>query len=472
MSALRAHPLILPVVLTATFMQLLDVTIAQVALSSIQRDLRASQDILPLVLAGYTLSYGCLLITAGRLGDRYGYRRLYAVGMSLFTLASVACTAAPTASALVLARLVQGAGSGLMAPQVLSIIQTAVPAPRRPHALGLLGATMGVASLAGPLLGGILLGADLFGLGWRLIFLVNVPVGLLALAGSVLLPSTRATTRPRLDVVGATLAMTGLGLLVFPLSVGPDTGWPAWTWLCFGSAAVVLGLFVLTQFRHDEPLVHPSVFRDRIARSGILLVFVFNAGVPSFTYLLFLYLQSGLGFTPLAAALTSAPYPAAAVVGSRAAAALARRYRGTLLPASAVLLALAIATLTVVITRDGHRWAALPAMAVGGAAFGTFTASVFSLVLTDVKPGATGSASGLLPTAQQIGGTIGVSLAGLVFVLPAASPTAAFGHAMAYEIGVFLLTAVISLRLVRNGRRHRPAGRSDQMIDPTSWATR
>jgi EmrB/QacA subfamily drug resistance transporter len=440
------HRLVVPVVLSATFVQLLNVTVAQVAAPAIRADLGASPGGVQLVLAGYTLAYACLLIPAARLGDRYGYRRLFVVGTAVFALASAACALAPTTGALVAARLVQGAGSGLVAPQVLSILQTAVPAARRPHALGLFGATMGVASLAGPLLGGLLVGADVLGLGWRPIFLVTLPVAVATLALATVLPRSRATTRQRIDGLGAVLATTGFGALVLPLAVGPEAGWPPWTLLCLAGSAVALTGFWLTLGRRRDPLVHPEVFRDRTLRSGVLVVLVFNAGVPSFSYLLFLHLQTALGYTPLAAALTSAPYAAAAVVGSRAAPRLAGRWGPRLLTGSALLLALVSAGLVPALGGAAHPEAALPLLALGGAAFGAFTASVFSLVLGRASADAAGSASGVLPTAQQLGGSIGITLAGLCY---AAGPGAAFGHAMAYECAVFVLTAAITLRLAR-----------------------
>lgn len=185
---------ILPILLSTTFMQLLDVTLVQVALPSITRDLHAGQGATQLVLTGYTLTFASLLLIAARLGDRYGYRRLFRLGLAVFTIGTVGSALAPTAGFLVLARLVEGMGSGLVAPQVFSLIQTALPAERRARALSSLGATMAVASLSGPLLGGVLLTVDPTGLGWRLLFLANVPVALLALAASGKLPAIAART--------------------------------------------------------------------------------------------------------------------------------------------------------------------------------------------------------------------------------------------------------------------------------------
>ncbi|MYU13210.1 MFS transporter [Streptomyces sp. SID8361] len=449
----------LPVVLSATFVQLLNVTIGQIAAPAIQSGLGAGPGAVQLVLAGYTLAYACLLITAARLGDRYGYRRLFVLGTAVFTVGSLTCAAAPGAGWLVAARLVQGAGSGLVAPQVLSLIRTGVSPERRPRALALYGATMGVASLAGPLVGGLLLGADLFGLGWRAVFLVTVPVAVVSLAGAALLPRTHGADGQRVDWAGAALTTTGFGALVLPCALGREAGWPWWTWASFAVAAATLTCFVLTLRHRPAPLVHLSVLRDGTARRGVLLVFVFNAGVPSFTYLLFLHLQSALGYPVLSAALVSAPFAAAAVLGSHAAPALSRRLGPTVLTAAALVLAgMALALARLIGTGPG-RLVALPVLAAGGAAFGLFTAAVFALVLAGVRGPAADSVSGLLPTAQQLGGSLGVTTAGLAYFAPADGANAAFGHAMAYEAAVFVLTALIALPLRRTGSgpaRSRP----------------
>ncbi|MFC4332579.1 MFS transporter [Streptomyces andamanensis] len=448
--------LVLPVVLCATFVQLLNVTVAQIAAPAIQADLGAGSGAVQLILAGYTLTYACLLITAARLGDRYGYHRLFILGTVVFLAGSAAAACAPDATFLIAARLVQGAGSGLVAPQVLSIIQVAVPAARRPRALGLFGATMGVASLAGPLIGGLLVGADLFGLGWRSVFLVTAAVALVPLAGATVLPRTRGAAGQRVDGVGVLLTTVGFGALVLPLALGGGTGWPWWTWAALAVSAAVLGCFALTLPHRPDPLVDPSLFRDRRARAGVLLVFVFNTGVPSFTYLLFLHLQSAIGYTALTAALTSAPFATAAVLGSRSAPALARRHGSAVLTVSALVLAGTALALGPLIGTAAGRWAALPVLALGGAAFGSFTASVFTLVLARVDGSAAGSVSGLLPTAQQLGGSIGVAAAGLVYFAPTTGPGAAFRHAMLYEAAVFTATALISLRLHDRNRPTTP----------------
>jgi predicted MFS family arabinose efflux permease len=457
---------LLPVVLSATFVQLLNVTVAQIAAPALQSGLDAGPGAVQLVLAGYSLAYACLLVTAARLGERHGHRRLFALGSAVFTAGTAACAAAPGPGWLIAARLVQGAGSGLVAPQVLSLIRTGVPPQRRPRALALYGATMGVASLAGPLVGGLLVDADVLGLGWRAVFLVTVPVALASLAGAALLPADRAGGGQRVDLAGAVLTALGFGALVLPCALGREAGWPWWTWACFAVAAASLTCFALTLRRRPAPLVHPAVLRDRTARRGVLLVFVFNAAVPSFTYLLFLHLQTALGYAALSAALVSAPFAGAAVLGSAAAPALSRRPGPAVLTGAALALAATALALAPLLGTGAGRRAALPVLAAGGAAFGLFTATVFARVLTGVRSTVADSVSGLLPTAQQLGGSIGVAAAGLVYFAPSAGADAAFGHAMVYEASVFVLAALVALWLgsrgpapVRRARRALRVGR-------------
>ncbi|TDD14078.1 MFS transporter, partial [Nonomuraea diastatica] len=223
-----------------------------------------------------------------------------------------------------------------------------------------------------------------------------------------------------------------------------EAGWPWWTWAGLAVAVSVLGCFAATLPRRPAPLIHPSVWRDRTARWGVLLVFVFNAGVPSFTYLLFVHLQTALGYAVVAAALMSAPFAAAAVLGSRVAPALSHRYGSAVLTVASLMLAGMVLGLALLVQTGVGHWAAIPVLAVGGVAFGSFTASVFALVLAKVDGAAAGSVSGLLPTAQQLGGSIGVAAAGLAYFT---SPGGAFWHAMIYEAAVFVVAALVSLRL-------------------------
>lgn len=226
--------LTLAIIMTATFVQLIDVSIVNVAIPSIQRELHASSAEIQLVVAGYLLAFAMTLITGARLGDIFGRTRLFIIGMVGFTLASAACGAAPTATALVVSRVVQGAFSALMYPQVLSVIQVSIPPRDRGRAFGILGAVIGLATILGPVVGGLLISANIAGSTWRSIFYVNVPIGIAAVAGALYrLPRSKAPDAPRLDIPGALLATAGVFLLVFPLVQGRQDGWPAWGGPCW-----------------------------------------------------------------------------------------------------------------------------------------------------------------------------------------------------------------------------------------------
>ncbi|MEV0055375.1 MFS transporter [Saccharopolyspora shandongensis] len=444
-----ARRFVLPVVLSGVFVQLVSVTVMQVAVLDVQRDLGAGPGESQLVLAGYTLTYACSLILSARLGDRYGYRRMFVIGMAGFTGAAIGSAAAPEAWLLVAGRLVQGVGSGIMAPQILSIIQSALPASRRPAALSAYGATMAAASLAGPLLGGVLIQLDPLGLGWRAAMLLTVPVGLVALLLSPSLPSVRiGRIGGRIDSVGAALSLVGTALLVLPLTVGRDAGWPMWTWASLAAAVAVLVGFAVSQRRAADPLVHPAALTDPSTRWGLGVVLVFNAGVPSFTLLLSMHLQGAQGWSPMQTALTITPYAVGALGGSGVANVLGRRFGAWTLAASGVAMGIVSIAVAATIHDPATRWVLWLVLGLGGVAFGMFTASAFTQIIARVRAEAAVSVSGLLPTAQQLGGTLGVTLAGVAYAAPATSSGDAMWNAMTYEAVVFALAAVFALRLV------------------------
>nr|WP_225954955.1 MFS transporter [Kibdelosporangium phytohabitans] len=433
--------------MSGTFVQLFSVTVMQVAVVDVRQDLGATAGEGQLVLAGYTLTYACSLIVSARLGDRYGYRRLFVVGMAVFTAASVGAAAAPSAWVLIIGRLAQGFGSGLMAPQILSIIQSAVPAHRRPAALSAFGATMAAASLAGPVLGGVLIQLDPLGLGWRAAMLLTVPVGVAALALSPALPIPERRTAKRVDPVGASLSLLGLALLVFPLTTGQDAGRPLWTWVSLALAAVALTGFAISQRRVADPLVHPSTVAEPATRWGLGVVLVFNAGVPSFTLSLSTHLQGAQGWSPLQAGLGVTPYAIGALAGSAVATSLGRRYGPWALAAAP--LAMGLVSLVVPMTISDLLWVYWLALCLGGFGFGVFTASAFTQIITRVRPEAATSVSGLFPTAQQLGGTLGVTFAGMAY----AAPGDALWNAMTYEAAAFALAAVCAAVFARRDCR-------------------
>ncbi|MET7290360.1 MFS transporter [Streptomyces sp. NPDC005573] len=461
-----AHPrLTLTVLLCATFMQFLDVSIVNVAVPSIQRDLHAGTGTVELVAAGYTLAYACLLITAGRLGDRYGYRRLFATGMAVFTVASLACVLAPDSAFLIGARVVQGLGSGLMAPQVLSVIQVEFPPSSRGKVFGSYGTAIGSATVVGPVLGGLLIALHLFGLDWRLVFAINLPVGVAALCAVRAIPPSTRQTRERLDPAGVALIVAGLALLMFPLAVGRQQGWPAWSWCSLVAAAVVLALFCWTQINRErrgrDPLLHLRLLRNRTVRLGLLVVLAFFAGVPPFFFLLSVYLQAGFGHSALVAGVTQLPFAVTTAVGSRVSGRLARRYGNTTLVYCTAAVSVSMLALALIVHGVGVRvtpWELAPPMLVGGAAFGVFTASAFSMLLAQAPAAAAGSASGMLTTVQQVAGSLGLTVGAVVFFAsqPAViggaerrSAATSFFHTLLYETVVFALACLGTLSLRR-----------------------
>ncbi|GAA4533633.1 MFS transporter [Amycolatopsis samaneae] len=459
-SPATARRLLLPIILSGTFVQLFSVTVMQVGVVDMRRDLGAGAGTGELVLAGYTLTYACSLIVSARLGDRYGHRRMFVAGMALFTAASIGAAAAPTAWVLIAGRLLQGFGSGLMAPQILSIIQSAVPPHRRPAALSAFGATMAAASLAGPVLGGVLIQLNPLGLGWRAAMLLTVPVGIAALVVSPALPPVRGEREAkRLDPVGASLSLAGFALLVLPLTMGRDAGWPLWTWASLALAVLLLTGFAVSQRSAADPLIHRSALAEPATRWGLGIVLVFNAGVPSFTLLLSMHLQGVQGWSPLQTGLGITPYALGALAGSGIANSLGKRFGPLALAASS--LTMGFVSLVVPVAIDGHDllWVYWLALCLGGAGFGVFTASAFTQIIAKVRPEAATSVSGLLPTAQQLGGTLGVALAGIAYSAPSGNSGDALWHAMTYEAAVFTLAAICAVGLARRATRTAPAQR-------------
>jgi EmrB/QacA subfamily drug resistance transporter len=413
--------LALMVILLALFMDLLDNTIVNVALPPIQRELDAAYSAVQWVAAGYALAFALGLVTGGRLGDIFGRKRMFLFGIAGFTLTSALCGVAQTPEQLIAARIAQGAAAALMVPQVLSIIQVMYAPRDRGKAMAAFGGLAGLATVGGPILGAVLTEGDVGGLGWRLIFLVNVPVGVLALlAAAAVVPESRADRADRLDLPGVALVTLGLLMLVYPLIRGRELDWPAWTFASMAGSLLVFGAFVAYQRRRTiSPLVELSLFRHRSFTGGLLVSLLFMGGVIGFFLVLTVYLQLGLGFSVLRSGLTGIPWGfAVPTFAGISVALLAPRLGRTVLRLGLALVIAAMFGLMWTARSGGADVSSLslaPALFLGGVGMGLCVALLFDFALADVPLGAAGSASGLLNTVQQVGAAIGIAAIGAVF---------------------------------------------------------
>jgi EmrB/QacA subfamily drug resistance transporter len=413
----------LPVVLAGTFMVVLDFFIVNVAMPAMQADLHAGTGAIEWVLAGYGLTFATLLITAGRLGDQHGRRRMFSLGLALFTVASAACGLAWSPTALVVARLAQGIAAALLSPQVLSIIGVAYSGPDRVRALSVYGIVLGLAAVGGQLVGGILVQADVLGLGWRSCFLINVPIGAVALAVVAhVVPESRAERSSRLDVTGTALITAGLTAVVLPLVEGRQHGWPLWTWLSLAAGPAILLTFAAHQRRlarrGGAPLLDPILFRERAFTAGLLTQLVFWCGQASFFLVLALYLQLGRGLDALRAGLVFTILAVAYLAASMKAPKLAPRL-GRRLPAlGALVLAAGHALLAASVAGVGTTGPVgllAPALLLVGAGMGLVITPLTATVLASLEPQRAGAAAGALSTMQQVGNALGVAVTGVVF---------------------------------------------------------
>jgi EmrB/QacA subfamily drug resistance transporter len=408
----RAPRAVVPVLLIATFMTALDFFIVNVALPSIQRDLGASPAALQWVVAGFGLALAAGLITGGRLGDIYGRRRIFGLGLALFTAASVLCGVAPNAGFLVAARVVQGASAALLMPQTLAILRTAVPPAAQPKAFARYGLTLGLGAVFGQVIGGLLIKADLFGLDWRLCFLINLPIGVAALVRIGALPESRGTGS-RLDLTGVALVTAALVALVLPLIEGRQDDWPLWTRLSLAASVVLFAVFVVHQKYRQHPLVNLDLFRLRAFSAGLAAVQVFWMGQASFFLILALYLQFGRGLSALDSGAVFMAIGAGYLLTSVNAHRLHARLGRQVVTVGALVMVAGLAAMAVA-AGHGIGWL-LPGLAVDGLGMGMALAPLTTIALAKVAPAHAGAAAGVLATVNQTGNAVGVALIGVAF---------------------------------------------------------
>ncbi|WP_232925461.1 MULTISPECIES: MFS transporter [Pseudomonadaceae] len=462
----------LSVLLLAGFVTIFDLFVVNVAIPSMQAGLGASFAQIGFIVAGYELAFGVLLITGGRLGDLFGRRRLFVVGMAGFTVASALCGLAPSAGFLIGARVLQGLAAALLFPQVYASIRVNFGGGDSRRAFGLLGMTLGLAAIAGQVLGGWLVHADLFGLGWRSIFLINVPIGLLAIAAARHIPESRAPQRPALDWTGVALVSAGLALLLVPLIEGPGQGWPAWSLWSLGAAVVLLAMFHRQQEQRRMagglPLVDMRLLAQRRFALGALLVLLVYSTSSSFFLCFALLVQTGLGLDPFVAGSIFAPCSVGFVLASLAAPRLVARWGTRAIVAGALVYAVSIGLLIAQVRMAGAELVPtrlIPVLIVVGAGQGFIMTPLLNLVLGFVDEAQAGMAAGVVSTVQQVGAALGVAVVGILFsaalatgggmAAQAGQYASAFVAGMLYNLGAALLVCVLLLMLAK---AQRPAG--------------
>jgi EmrB/QacA subfamily drug resistance transporter len=413
----------LVVILCGTFVYILDFFVVNVALPSIQHGLAASPAAIEWVVAGYALTSASLLVTGGRLGDHYGRRKAFCAGIAAFTVTSALCAIAPDAGFLIAARLAQGVAAALMAPNVLSILGTTYTGPARVKAISAYGMVMGVAAAGGQLLGGVLISADVAGLGWRVLFWLNVPVGIAAVVlAPRLVPESRAAAPGRLDLRGAALFTTALVAIVLPLLDGRADGWPVWSWACLVAGPALLAVFAAhlraVARRGGQPLLDPGIFAIRAFRAGLACQVLFWCQQAASYLLLALYLQDGRGLSPVKSGGVFAVLAAGYLVTSLRAPALTIRFGRRVVAIGALVAALGDVALVLSVSGapGGYPVAALfPGLFLLGAGQGLCITPLTTTVLAHASATRAGSVSGALGTAQQVGNAIGVAVSGVIF---------------------------------------------------------
>lgn len=411
-------------VLVGIFLPMMDFFIVNVALPTIDRDLHASAGMLQLVVAGYAITYALFLVVGGRLGDAVGRRRLFMIGMAAFTLMSLLCGIAPTIELLVAFRALQGAAAAVMVPQVLSTIQAATTGHARAKALGKVGAAGGIASVAGQVLGGLLVAADIGGTGWRPIFLVNVPVGLAGLLlATRTVPESRSPEPAPVDAAGtALLGATVLALLI-PLTEGRSLGWPTWTIVMLAASPLLAVAFAATEIRSERrggiPLVPFSLLRVPSMRWGLGMGVPFFAGFSAFMFVYALTLQDDAHFSPLKTGLMLAPMGIAFLVASLSMARLVARFGRRVITAGTILQGIGLVGIILSFVASWPTVSPLaltPGMVVAGFGQGLVMSPLFRVVLSQVPPASAGVGSGVLTTTQQTSLALGVSTLGSLYL--------------------------------------------------------
>lgn len=460
-------------------MTLLDVSIVNVALPTLREGLKADERDVQLIVAGYSLAFGMLLVPAGRLGDARSRRTIFMVGVALFTLASVAAGAAQNPAWISIARVVQGLAGGLIAPQVSGFIQNLFRGAERGRAFGLFGSVIGLSTAIGPLLGGLLVKLGGPEYGWRLVFLVNVPIGIVVLLlARRLLPAESAGKKQSLDPVGVLLFAGSILLVLWPLVQGQqgtplsDRPW----WLLIPAAALLVGFLLWERMwrgRGRETLVELSLLKVRSYMFGLTLGTFYFAGFTSIFLVTTLYLQNGLNYSALEAGATGTPFALGSALSAWLAGRLVQKYGRLLAVVGLILVVIGLVAIDLLVpmltSMAGLKLA--PALFVAGFGGGMVISPNVTLTLSEVDPRQAGSGGGMLQTAQRVGSAIGVAIVLAQFFATLGSTRGDYGQALSVALHTTvgfvlaaLIVALIDLVVRRAGGGHAP----EHAVDPAA----
>ena len=407
------------VVIAANIMDLMDATIVNVAGPSIRAGLGGSASTLQWLAAGYTLALAVCLIAGARLGDMFGRRRLFLIGSAGFTVMSAACAFAPSMDALIAFRVLQGAFGALMIPQGFGMLKEVFAEDEMGKVFGAFGPMMGLSMLAAPVLAGTLVQADVWGIGWRLVFLINVPIGIATFVGSLrVLPRTIAHPGIRLDTVGIVLIGAALTALIYPLIQGQTAGWPAWTFATLAAGALLLVGFVWWErHRPGDPLIEPSLLLNRTYTSGILVALAYFGAFSGLLLCVSLFTQLGERFTPIHAGLTLTSMVIGMLAGMAVGFAVVGRLGRHLLHLGVSVIAAGTVALalTVTGTRAVSTVDLAPSLFLIGLGAGASLGQLFDFIMASVGLDDVGSASGVLEAVQQLSSALGVAVLGTIF---------------------------------------------------------
>jgi EmrB/QacA subfamily drug resistance transporter len=460
------------VVLSPIFLVNLDVFVTNVAVPAIQRSLHASSAPVQFLVAGYSLAYATVLITGGRLGDSLGRRKTFAASLALFLLASLLCACAPNAAVLVIGRIVQGLGAGLMTPQALAMVTTLFTGAARTKAFVVYGLAAGLGGVLGQLVGGLLIQWNLWHLDWRLCFLVNLPFGIALLAGMRRhIPESTSPHPTKLDVPGAILLAVALTAVVLPLVEGREQHWPAWSWILLAAAAPLLAVFAFYQrsvaSRGRTPLIDLTLFKERSFSAGFLVDLAYAASTASFFLLMAIYLQEGCGLTALDAGGLALSLGLGFLFASFRAPKLAVKLGRQVLALGALIQVIGLIGLYVTVAHIGVSGSVAllaPSLLVFGIGSGLVLAPVASIALSRVAPQNAGAGAGALSTSLLVGNSLGVAIVGVVFygrLGQAGIGSPAFATALKaslWYLGAFSILVAVLAQLLPGRPGRKPAG--------------